>query len=1079
MASVFSEDHKRLIAGRARTLFERFEDPEAVERARRDDEQVEEIFEEWEETFSTEESFSRRLQHLGATEAECRRAIAADRLADAEPIPDWVERLDDLVAAVHASSPTEAADRLSPNGRRIEEERTFKQLSAAIAAHACDRLDESVQEMLSDEAVWSMADWFRRRLEDRFVRILFVEFKAFIAAHDRDLAFAEPDDFEDEEPPTEYYEKFLEYLFDGGFGDLCQEYPMFARLVVTQVRQWHDHLEEFGRRLEGDRGSLADRFGIEGGVGDVTNLEPLADDTHGDGRAVMHVEFESGLEVAYKPRSVDAGQAFYRVLDRFNDHLPIPDFRTPTYLPRDDYGWMEWIEYEECEDADAVERYYQRAGGLACLAYFLEFTDCQYENVIVQGECPMLVDAETIFTPYVSVERKPTRTGIGSLRDKSLLLSLLIPYDVEDMHTDRSGGQSSTISGFSDTGEEDVLEDITNPAIQAVNTDVMSVDHQPVPVDPSENIPSIDGEEQPPDEYLDEFIGGFEAAYETVLDLRDEGKLTDEIQLFRSFESIENRLVYRPTMQYGSVIKSLSSRPCLRDGARFGVEIDELSVPFCNGLISDPKPWALYDAEKTALTRLDPPRFTCRPDDTELELNGTKLGVEADESGMERSRRRIESASEADLQMQKEVIRGCFGVTPDPKQEGTTPPAVEAEPVGDDEFRAEATALFEEVRESALEGDDGGYYWASVAPWTETERLTLRPAGGSIYTGRCGIALLGAGLYRLTGEEQYRSFALNAVRGIRKAVRLELLMPSLTNQGGATGIGSVAYGLSLVGDLVDEPDVYEDVRRIPEFLTDEALEADDMYDVSAGSAGTVLGLLGAYDRSGGSELLSAARDCGDYLLDARVETDDGIRVWETLEDCPPMAGFAHGVGGIAYALLRLWDATGETAYRDAALESLEFEAQEYSASAQNWPDPRGWTESEFLDQWCYGRSGVGLARLGMTEYTTDDRVTRGLERAIEGFPDEGVDRFDHVCCGEAGRSEFLLEVERRRGERSGQARERLGTVLARKRETGIYQTLSHTDRIDDPTFFHGVSGIGYSMLRATAPDDLPCVLLWE
>ncbi|WP_115863642.1 type 2 lanthipeptide synthetase LanM family protein [Halorussus litoreus] len=1079
MTTVFSEDHKRLIAGRARTLFERFEDPEAVEHGFRDEEEVTEIFEEWEETFSTEESFERRLDQLDATEAECRQAISADRLAESEPIPEWVDRLDDLVASVHRTTPEKAAERLGPEGYRVEEERTFKQLSAAIAAHACDQLDESVLDVLSAEAVWTMADWFRRRLEDRFVRILFVEFKAFIAAHDEDMAFAEPEDFDDGDLPTDYYELFLGYLFDGGFGDLCQEYPMFARLVVTQIRQWHEHLEEFGRRLEADRDALADRFGYETGVGNVTHLEPLADDTHGDGRAVMHVEFESGLDVAYKPRSVEAGQTFYRMLERFNDHLAVPDFKTPTYLPRGDYGWMEWIEYEECEDSDAVERYYQRAGALASLAYFLEFTDCQYENVIINGEYPMLVDAETIFTPHVSVERKPTRTGIGSLRDKSLLLTLLIPYDVEDMHTDQSGGQSSTISGFSDSADEDVLEDITNPAIQAVNTDVMKVDHQPVPVDPSENIPMVDGEAQPPADYLEEFLDGFETAYETVMELRDTGQLTDDVELFDSFRSVENRIVYRPTMQYGSVIKSLSSRHCLGDGARFGVEIDELSVPFCNGIITEPKPWALYDAERVALKRLDPPRFTCRPDDTELELNGETLGVEADESGMERARQRIESASEDDLQMQIEFVRGCFGVTPDAKQDGNRPPDVEPEPATDEAFHEEAVALFEDLRESALEGVNGGYYWASVAPWTETERLTLRPAGGSMYSGRSGIALLGAGLYHLTGEDRYRSFALDAVQGIRQAVRLELPMPSLTNHGGATGIGSVAYGLSLVGDLADEPEIYDDVRQLPNFFTDEALEADDTYDATAGSAGTVLGLLGAHDRVGGDELLSAARDCGDYLLDNRVETDDGVRVWQTLEDCPPMAGFAHGVSGIAYVLLRLWNVTGETKYRDAALEALEFEDAQYSESAQNWPDPRGWSETEFLDQWCYGRSGIGLARLGMTEYTTDDRVTRGLERAVDGFPNDGIDRFDHVCCGEAGRSAFLLEAEQRRGDRSGEARERLGAVLDRKREAGIYQTLAHTDKIDDPTFFHGTAGIGYSMLRVTAPDELPSVLLWE
>lgn len=1066
MTAVFNDEFKRLIAGRANTLLERLDDPDAFEHGHRDESEVTEVFDEWRDLFPSEEAFDRRLDREGLTRDDCREAISADRLAADEPLPEWIDRLDELVATVLDGSPAEFES---------DTERMFPELSDAIATYARDQLPhEVVGDVLSEEAVGEMAEWFRLRFEDRFTRILFVEFKSFVAAHDRDLAFADPDDFED--PPTEYYDQFVEYLFSSGFADFCQEYPVFARLIVDQIRQWNEHLEEFCRRLRDDEELLAERFDVDGSLGNVTELEPLADDTHGDGRAVMRVTFESGLTVAYKPRSVEAGATFYRVLDDLNDHLSVPDFRTPAYLSRDGYGWMEWVEYAECDDADAVERYYQRAGALTCIAYFLEFADCQYENLIVAGEHPVLVDAETVLHPYVGPDQQPMQSGIGALKDDSALLSLLCPFGIDSVYPDGEMSEmTATIAGFSDSSEETVFDEITHPAIEAVTTDVMSVEHEPGRIDRSENIPKIDGTDQPPEEYLDEIIEGFETAYETVIQLRDDGGLAD-VGLPDAFESIENRIVYRATVQYMSVINALSARPRLRDGARFGIGLERLTVPFCDGRVSEPKPWSLYDAEQRALKRLDPPRFTCRTNETEIRIDGSKIGVNAAASGIQRSRDRIASASRADMREQVEFIRGCFGESPDPSWESSIEVPADSAPIGSDELQREATELFERVRDAALETEDGTYHWASVAPRAETELLTLRPADGSLYAGRCGIGLLAGALYSVTGEDQYRTFALDAVDPVREAVRSGRESPALANHGGTIGIGSVAYGLATLGDLLDDRTLLEDATRTTEFVTEESLEDDETYDVSGGAAGTILGLLGAHDRTDAPELASAAAECGDYLLDARVTTDDGFRVWETLGDCPPPTGFAHGAGGIAYALARLAEATGESAYREAALEAVEYESRTFSESEQNWPDLRPWS-GEFADQWCHGRSGIGLARIGMSEYVDDDLVTRGIDRALDGFVDR-PGRFDHLCCGDAGRVELLLEADERLGRRPVDARELLGDVVARKRQRGSYRTSGAADRIANPTLFHGDTGIAYTMLRAM-DSELPNVLLWE
>lgn len=428
----FGEDEKRSIAGRARTLIERIEGRDALEDSDGNDRAAEKVLEAWERTFPDEEAFERRLDSLDATRTECREAIRADRLASSEPIPDWVNSLAEMVAAIQERPP----DSDEWTGQLPDtDDRPFGPLTAAIAAYTWNQVStDAPTDHVTDAAVTSMVKWVRDRLETRFWPLLHAELEGNVAAHEPDLAAATPDEFE--EPPTEHYERFVTYLFSGGFADLCYEYPVFARSLVTQVRRCVAQLRAFCTRSLSDRDRLADRFGVDERLGQVVAAEPLVDDEFDDDRALLRVEFESGLVVAYKPRSVESGTAFYRFVRRLNTHLSVPDFETPTYVVGEDYGWMEWIKYRPCADEAAVKRYYRRAGSLACVAYFLGLNDCSIENLVADGEQPLLVDVETVLQPYVEPERKPVQTAVSSSVDDTVLRTGLFPFTVDEDDND-------------------------------------------------------------------------------------------------------------------------------------------------------------------------------------------------------------------------------------------------------------------------------------------------------------------------------------------------------------------------------------------------------------------------------------------------------------------------------------------------------------------------------------------------------------------------------------------------------------------------------------------------------------------
>ena len=91
--------------------------------------------------------------------------------------------------------------------------------------------------------------------------------------------------------------------------------------------------------------------------------------------------------------------AFQRVLSWCNRQDPDLDFRVARVLDSGTHGWMELVAQEPCADIAAARRFYRRAGRLLGLLHVLGASDCHRENLIANGEHPVLVDAEVLLGP--------------------------------------------------------------------------------------------------------------------------------------------------------------------------------------------------------------------------------------------------------------------------------------------------------------------------------------------------------------------------------------------------------------------------------------------------------------------------------------------------------------------------------------------------------------------------------------------------------------------------------------------------------------------------------------------------------
>jgi len=397
----------------------------------------------------------------------------------------------------------------------------------------------------------------------------------------------------------------------------------------------------------------------------------------------------------------------------------------------------------------------------------------------------------------------------------------------------------------------------------------------------------------------------------------------------------------------------------------------------------------------------------------------------------------------------------------------------------DDRFRREAIDLFEEAIDARVEAGDEPS-WVSIVP---ESGINLYPADDSLFWGRGGVALTAAALADETGRDRYRRLADETLAPVVERIfegSVEF------DHGGMQGIGSVVYVLSVVADLLDDDRYREAALAAAETVTPERVADANRFDVVDGVAGTLLGLLAYYERYGGENgrdgdrILRRAADCGDRLLDARTDVD-GYRVWETTSDEVPYTGFAHGSSGIAYALARLAAATDDEGdadrYADATRGALDFESSLYDPSRTNWRQAA--TRESFEDRWCHGRTGMALSRIAIGELLGDDALVADAREALAATAADDGASLDNLCCGNFGRVEALLVGARRAGCDDALAADLAGRCLARRERDGLLSLPAHDSSFVNPTFFDGVAGPSYTLVRLRNPDRFPCVLLLE
>ncbi|MEM6797512.1 MAG: type 2 lanthipeptide synthetase LanM [Acidobacteriota bacterium] len=498
----------------------------------------------------------------------------------------------------------------------------------------------------------------------------------------------------------------------------------------------------------------------------------------------------------------------------------------------------------------------------------------------------------------------------------------------------------------------------------------------------------------------------------------------------------------------------------------------------------------LLRAESRDLQRVDVPIFTARVGgETIFDSRLNAIGGVIAESGLTVVRQIIERLSERDLDRQSWLVRGCLA-TLDLAETGLeSRPRLALDvgraPAPRDSFLAAADGVAAELANLAYEDSSRASWYAFE--YLEHPHWTLRYADPSLYEGVCGIALFLAYHGAVRRDARSTRLARGAVTALLKGLdRAQEQTPQI---GVFAGQGGWIYTFVHLARVWRDADLLDRAEGLVPAVLPRIAE-DEVCDLVGGSAGLLIALLELARERPSGRIWEAARACGDHLLDAARPQARGVGWPLEVAGGSALLGFSHGTAGIAWALLRLHERTGDRRYRETALEALAYERSLFDEERGNWPDLRAGERPEcraedasgthYLTAWCHGAPGILLARaLSLPYLGGDSEVRREIERALETTLAEGFETGHCLCHGALGNIDILLVVSRLLDlpKLEEKARQLASAVLGHQSEAGWHYGVP--GKMTPPGLMVGLAGFGYQMLRLAEPQRLPSVLALE
>lgn len=861
------------------------------------------------------------------------------------------------------------------------------------------------------------------------------------------------------------------------FRNFCQTYHVLVRKLQQTIEHTLMLFQEAVQAAIKDKEEIQKVFQFD--ISEITKIEMTDGDSHNHGKRAL--VFTAGeRKLLYKPHSLSTDIFLEHVYEELNHHISL-DLKAPRSIDRNTYGWQEYIVKEACTKEEQFQRYFYRYGELAGIAYCLNMTDLHMENLIPNGEYPVIIDTETIISNdcYNFNKEKVNRMVCDTPKklfnktiSRSVLNTLLLPVNL-------LGGIFDIDLSPLAINDSQKSETMTEYKIVNDFTDEIAVEaHKYERIFPADDL------EHNPCKYLKEILDGFTECYGYIL--KQKTDFREFVKALMVERPLVVRQVLRPTYVYGKFADASNHPDYLTDMETQAKLIGRLKT---TSYREDEKMSQQADMEIVSILNGDIPYFYEQVDSRDLQSIYGSIKDFYTASIVELVEEKISAMSRENLLTQQRMIRLSMSTllksnwnheNRDSARQlkGYLPYLAEDDM---DMIKSIGDYL---VQEAVWDDEHKFCIWISHALLTPK----LKVCAAYPYLYDCGGTVLFLHhLAKATGEEKYRRTADGVLAGFD--AQEEMLSLSAYN-----GIGSLLYIYYSLYKLWDDSAYYRKYQETLEAVFQRELTGQMPVDYINGLAGMAVLMEQLYEKEQDERLVKLAKAYTDYC----IENQNQIT----------LAGLAHGYAGLSLAAAGCYHICGEEKYYQAAMEFVETENQYYDGEKNNWKDMRKDGENGDPVYWCHGAAGISLARMKACEYLNNPAVcSSDMEKGIRKVEEDMGKLKDHsLCHGMFGAMDILISLAEQKAKYSegepsaegcsdrhalsreqcwdGDGLEQLWQalkqpyqeVLSDMRQRSLVCGISNA--YDMFSFMLGIPGMAYTMMRMHNP-SLPSILLLE
>ncbi|MGP4039107.1 type 2 lanthipeptide synthetase LanM family protein [Gracilibacillus sp. D59] len=853
-----------------------------------------------------------------------------------------------------------------------------------------------------------------------------------------------------------------------------KDYPVLIRLFVTYTENWVDFITEAIERFYQDKDQIETIMQIS--IDSIKKIEGGISDLHRKGKSVLIFHFNNGNKILYKPKSLAISKHFQDLLSWINQKGFQRPFPIQKIIDRDEYGWEEFIDKKDCEDESQVKNFYYRQGGYLGILYLLEATDFHYENIIASGECPVLIDLESLFhhREDVSDTNSSAMMLAKEKLENSVLRTQLLPFLVGGYNKDQGLSEISGLGGKGGQQTPFTMMDWDN-----IGTDEMKVVRRKGTTKEANNLPVLNGKSIELLHYKEDLINGFETIYKLFMEHKEELR-----QIIDIFKEDKTRQVLRPTYVYSLLLEGGHHPDYLQNG----MDRERLMGRLWSGLDKAVHLKKIVSAEIDDLLMGDIPYFYTKPNSKDLwTSNDEQIKGFFQKDSFSQVLKRCENLSYDDLLDQTEIIKASLSVGNKDHEFKNVNQRNKVESHDrnlsiyndtnqNEYFLDAAIKIGNHLESKAIWGSDRkdvtwlGLQWmGNYSQW----QYSLLDAG--LYNGLSGIAFFTSYLAKVTNIEKFKDLSLAALNSALYFTRSDQYLKNISAYQGNC---SVIYTMTHLSQIWEDTNLLEGAIEEAHHLRNY-IDKDKEYDLLGGVAGAIHVFLQLYSVTADKVFLNYAIHCGKHLVNNAQKTEHGYG-WVSSTAHRPVVGFSHGSAGIAWSLSLLYDLTEDHSFKKMAEQSLQYERSLFIPEYNNWLDYRVSHDNQLVGpHWCNGAPGIGISRALMSDIIKDKQFEEEIKISTQ-LTKDNINDSHCLCHGDLGNLLFLQLVAAKFNDQplKKYVYQKAHHVLGSIHSVSDWECGS-IPGVQMPGLMLGLSGIGHGLLQLARPQEVPSPLYLE